>query len=58
MRGLLSLLFLVFQDVPSREFYHIRVPSNENKPVTNSRDTQDVSRKHRHSRIAPINADR
>ncbi|GAQ82144.1 YTH domain containig protein [Klebsormidium nitens] len=32
----------IIKDVPSREFYHIRVPSNENKPVTNSRDTQDV----------------
>lgn len=40
---LTCLLVSTAQDVPSREFWHIRVPSNDNKPVTNSRDTQDVS---------------
>lgn len=32
------------QDVPNGQFRHIILANNENKPVTNSRDTQEVSR--------------
>lgn len=28
--------------MPNRDFRHIRLANNQNKPVTNSRDTQDV----------------
>ena len=30
------------KDVPNGQLRHIRLENNENKPVTNSRDTQEV----------------
>ena len=30
------------KDVPNSQLRHIRLENNENKPVTNSRDTQEV----------------
>ena len=32
--------WIYVKDVPNRQFRHIRLENNENKPVTNSRDTQ------------------
>lgn len=32
----------VIKDVPNSQFRHIVLESNDNKPVTNSRDTQEV----------------
>lgn len=34
--------WLVVKDVPNRKLKHLLIPKNENKPVTNSRDTQEV----------------
>jgi hypothetical protein len=31
------------KDVPNSTFRHIILENNENKPVTNSRDTQEVN---------------
>jgi len=33
----------IIKDVPNSYFRHIILHNNENKPVTNSRDTQEVS---------------
>ena len=32
----------IIKDVPNTNFRHILLENNENKPVTNSRDTQEV----------------
>ncbi len=32
--------------MPNREFRHVILPYNQNKPVTNSRDTQEVRFEH------------
>ena len=32
----------IINDVPNSQFRHILLESNDNKPVTNSRDTQEV----------------
>lgn len=40
--GKFKLEWLFIKDIPNREFKHILVPSNENKPVTNMRDAQEV----------------
>lgn len=36
----------IIKDVPNSQFRHIIVKDNDNKPVTNSRDTQEVELKH------------
>lgn len=41
-----NVKWIFVKDVPNREFRHIRVESNENKPVTNSRDAQEVPFEH------------
>lgn len=33
----------IIKDVPNSQFRHIILENNDNKPVTNSRDTQEVS---------------
>ena len=40
--GFFKVEWLFVKDVPNREFKSIIIPSNESKPVTNSRDTQEV----------------
>lgn len=40
--GKFKLEWLFIKDIPNREFKHILVPTNENKPVTNMRDAQEV----------------
>jgi len=34
--------WIFVKDVPNKEFLQIKIESNENRPVTNSRDTQEV----------------
>jgi len=34
------------KDIPNKQFRHILIEANENKPVTNSRDTQEVPLEH------------
>jgi len=43
--GQFTLRWLFVKDVPNGQFRHIRLANNENKPVTNSRDTQEVPSK-------------
>ena len=40
--GKFKLEWLFIKDIPNREFKHILVPTNENKPITNMRDAQEV----------------
>lgn len=41
-KGVFSVDWLIIKDVPNKYFHHLKIPSNEFKPVTNSRDTQEV----------------
>lgn len=41
-KGKFSLTWIYVKDVPNGQLRHIRLENNENKPVTNSRDTQEV----------------
>ena len=41
-RGRFEIKWLYVKDVPNNQLRHIRLENNENKPVTNSRDTQEV----------------
>lgn len=41
-KGKFSLNWVYVKDVPNGQLRHIRLENNENKPVTNSRDTQEV----------------
>ncbi|KAH9784460.1 YTH domain-containing protein ECT2 [Citrus sinensis] len=41
--GCFPLKWLIIKDVPNSSLRHITLENNENKPVTNSRDTQEVS---------------
>lgn len=41
-KGKFSLKWVYVKDVPNGQLRHIRLENNENKPVTNSRDTQEV----------------
>lgn len=40
--GIFKLEWLFIKDIPNREFTHLLVAWNENKPVTNMRDAQEV----------------
>ncbi|CAI5465271.1 unnamed protein product [Closterium sp. Yama58-4] len=40
--GLFTVRWHVIKDVPNAHFRHMIIAANENKPVTNSRDTQEV----------------
>lgn len=40
--GSFPIKWHMIKDVPNSTFRHITLPNNENKPVTNSRDTQEV----------------
>jgi hypothetical protein len=39
-KGLFKVRWVYVKDVPNQQLRHIRLENNENKPVTNSRDTQ------------------
>lgn len=41
-RGKFEVKWIYVKDVPNSQLRHIRLENNENKPVTNSRDTQEV----------------
>lgn len=40
--GSFAVKWHIIKDVPNPNFRHIILENNENKPVTNSRDTQEV----------------
>jgi len=40
--GQFSVKWIFVKDIPNSQFRHISLPNNEGKPVTNSRDTQEV----------------
>ncbi|KAM6977047.1 YTH domain-containing family protein 1-like [Aplochiton taeniatus] len=41
-KGKFDVAWLFVKDVPNSQLRHIRLENNDNKPVTNSRDTQEV----------------
>lgn len=41
-KGSMEIKWVYVKDVPNGQLRHIRLENNENKPVTNSRDTQEV----------------
>jgi hypothetical protein len=41
-KGQFEVKWIYVKDVPNSQLRHIRLENNENKPVTNSRDTQEV----------------
>ena len=41
-KGKFEVKWIYVKDVPNSQLRHIRLENNENKPVTNSRDTQEV----------------
>ncbi|XP_022246635.1 YTH domain-containing family protein 2-like isoform X1 [Limulus polyphemus] len=41
-KGQFRVKWIYVKDVPNSQLRHIRLENNENKPVTNSRDTQEV----------------
>lgn len=41
-KGQMDVKWIYVKDVPNGQLRHIRLENNENKPVTNSRDTQEV----------------
>lgn len=41
-KGQFKVRWIYVKDVPNVQLRHIRLENNENKPVTNSRDTQEV----------------
>ncbi|XP_046362486.1 YTH domain-containing family protein 1-like isoform X1 [Haliotis cracherodii] len=41
-KGSFEVKWIYVKDVPNSQLRHIRLENNENKPVTNSRDTQEV----------------
>mmetsp|Transcript_70905 Transcript_70905/g.152787 ORF Transcript_70905/g.152787 Transcript_70905/m.152787 type:complete len:80 (-) Transcript_70905:246-485(-) len=40
--GMFGVEWIFLKDIPNKQFRHILIEANENKPVTNSRDTQEV----------------
>jgi len=40
--GQFFVKWIFIKDIPNNQFRHIRLENNDNKPVTNSRDTQEV----------------
>lgn len=45
-KGSFRVKWIYVKDVPNTQLRHIRLENNENKPVTNSRDTQEVPNDH------------
>lgn len=41
-KGIFQVDWLLIKDIPNKYFQSLRIATNENKPVTNSRDTQEV----------------
>jgi len=45
-KGAFFVSWLFLKDIPNKQFRHILIEANENKPVTNSSDTQEVPLEH------------
>ncbi|KAE8723894.1 Yth domain-containing protein [Hibiscus syriacus] len=43
--GFFPLKWHVIKDIPNKELFHIILENNENKPITHSRDTQEIGLK-------------
>ena len=43
-KGKFDVKWIYVKDVPNNQLRHIKLENNDNKPVTNSRDTQEVPR--------------
>lgn len=41
-KGIFPIEWISIKDIPNKYLYHLKIISNENKPITNSRDTQEV----------------
>lgn len=41
-KGIFPVQWLIYKRVPNKRFWSLKVPDNENKPVTSSRDTQEL----------------
>jgi len=41
-QGKFEVKWIYVKDVPNQQFRNIRLENNDNKPVTNSRDTQEI----------------
>jgi len=41
-KGKFEVEWIYLKDIPNKQFRHILIESNDNKPVTNSRDCQEV----------------
>ena len=41
-KGKFEIKWIYVKDIPNNKFKHVLLPNNENKPVTNSRDCQEV----------------
>lgn len=41
-KGTFKVRWIYVKDVPNQQLRHVRLENNENKPITNSRDTQEV----------------
>lgn len=41
-KGIFPVDWLIVKDIPNRYFQHLRNPLNEHKPISNSRDTQEI----------------
>lgn len=41
-KGQFQVKWIFIKDIPNNQFRHIRLENNDNKPVTNSRDTQEI----------------
>ncbi|CAG8576851.1 24797_t:CDS:2 [Cetraspora pellucida] len=41
-KGVFKVKWIFVKDIPNGQLRHIRIVNNENKPVTNSRDTQEL----------------
>jgi len=44
-RGLFPVKWVFIKDIPNKLLYHFKLSNNGYKPVTNSRDTQEIPRK-------------
>lgn len=52
--GCFPVKWRIVKDVPNNLFRHIVLENNDNKPVSNSRDTQEVKKKKKSSLLAYI----
>eukprot|EP01090_Pellita_catalonica_P014538 TRINITY_DN3738_c0_g1_i1.p1 TRINITY_DN3738_c0_g1~~TRINITY_DN3738_c0_g1_i1.p1 ORF type:complete len:583 (-),score=81.20 TRINITY_DN3738_c0_g1_i1:1372-3093(-) len=41
-KGMFKVKWIFIKDIPNSKLRHIKLPNNDNRPVTNSRDTQEI----------------